>query len=206
MFCSKCGVKLPKKADKCPNCGAPAPVEEYCGGFWGLAKGNRPETQNKAAEIEDNQVKTERNPSEKENKAIRKYKKNIKNLLFIAVILAAVAVAELIFIIMLAAGSGGAEQTEPTANIVTSENETEKIGGEIGEEIGGDKFGVEEIYGETTENPVLYGETEEIYNSYEETTENPYENTQGFDTEAMTENENGGIFQNDRKDDIASQF
>lgn len=199
MFCSKCGVKLPQKANKCPSCGAPAPAEEYCGGFWGLTKENRPEIQNKADEFEDNQIKDESRPSEKENKAIRKYKKNIKNLFLITVILAAVALAEFVFIIMLAAGSGGAEQTEPTANIVTSENETQKIGGEIG----GDKSDVEEIYGETTENPVQYQESTE---NFEETTENPYEDMQEYNREDVTENETGGIFQNDRKEDIASQF
>lgn len=202
MFCSKCGVKLPQKANKCPSCGAPAPAEEYCGGFWGLTKENRPEMQNKAAEFEDNQIKESR-PSEKENKAIRKYKKNIKNLFLITVILAAVALAEFVFIIMLAAGSGGTEQTEPAANIVTSENETEKIGGEIGGEIGGDKSDVEKIYGETQENPVQYQEPTE---NFEETTENSYEDMQEYNREDVTENENGGIFQNDRKEDIASQF
>lgn len=200
MFCSKCGVKLPQKANKCPICGAPAPAEEYCGGFWGLTKENRSEMQNKAAELEDNQIKESR-PSERENKAIRKYKKNIKNLFLITVILAAVALAEFVFIIMLAAGSGGAEQTEPAANIVASENETQKIGGEIG----GDKSDVEKIYGETQENPVQYQEPTENFDLYEETTENPYEDMQEFNTEA-TENETGGIFQNDRKEDIASQF
>lgn len=199
MFCSKCGVKLPQKANKCPSCGAPAPAEEYCGGFWGLTKENRPEIQNKADEFEDNQIKDESRPSEKENKAIRKYKKNIKNLFLITVILAAVALAEFVFIIMLAAGSGGAEQTEPTANIVTSENETQKIGGEIG----GDKSDVEKIYGETQENPVQYQDPTE---NFEETTENPYEDMQEYNREDVTENETGGIFQNDRKEDIASQF
>lgn len=205
MFCSKCGVKLPQKANKCPICGAPAPAEEYCGGFWGLTKENRPEMQNKADEFEDNQIKESR-PSEKENKAIRKYKKNIKNLFLITVILAAVALAEFVFIIMLAAGSGGTEQTEPAANIVTSENETEKIGGEIGGEIGGDKSDVEKIYGETQENPVQYQDPTENFDLYEETTENPYEDMQEYNREDITENETGGIFQNDRKEDIASQF
>lgn len=211
MFCSKCGVKLPQKADKCPNCGAPAPAEEYCGGFWGLAKGNKTEIPEKTVKSDNNREKNEsarpdNKFSEREIKALKRYKKNVKNLLITLAVLAVIAVVELIFIVVLAAGSGGAEQTEPTANIVTSETENQKIGGEIGEEIGGDKLDVEEIYGETTENPVQYGETEEIYNSYEETTENPYENTQEFDTEDVTENENGGIFQNDRKEDIASQF
>lgn len=196
MFCSKCGVKLPQKSDKCPNCGAPAPADEYCGGFWGLVKENRPEIQNKAADFEDNQRKAENKPAKKENKAIRKYKKNIKNLFLINVILAAVVIAELVFIIMLAAGSGGVERTEPTTNIVVSENETAKIGGEIGWEMGGDKSGAEEIYVETTETP----------GQYEETTENPYQEIQEFNTESTTENRNGGIFQNDRKEDIASQF
>ena len=42
MFCSKCGVKLPEKANKCPNCGESVTGNEYCGGFWGLVNGNKP--------------------------------------------------------------------------------------------------------------------------------------------------------------------
>lgn len=34
MFCTKCGCRIPMKAQKCPDCGADLPVMEYCGGFW----------------------------------------------------------------------------------------------------------------------------------------------------------------------------
>ena len=41
MFCSKCGCKLPNEATACKNCGAPANLAEYCGGFWNLV-GEKP--------------------------------------------------------------------------------------------------------------------------------------------------------------------
>lgn len=39
MYCKKCGCKINKDENYCPDCGTHT-VVEYCGGFWGLIKTN----------------------------------------------------------------------------------------------------------------------------------------------------------------------
>ena len=88
MFCSKCGVKLPEKANKCPNCGEPVTGNEYCGGFWGLVNGNKPQApkpteriNTESRNIQDS--KKDNKPSEREVRMMNNYKKKTRHLIIV---------------------------------------------------------------------------------------------------------------------------
>lgn len=176
MFCSKCGVNLPEKANKCPNCGEPVTGNEYCGGFWGLVNGNKPQAP-KATErintenrnIQDS--KKDNKPSEREVRMMNNYKKNTRNLLIVSAALAAVVIIEFIVILMFVLGSENDGNIEMTDNSNIAATETDN---------GNNEFLQPKITQDTTAEEVT---TEEY-------------------TEETTEKETNGIFQNDKKDEM----
>ena len=128
MFCSKCGVKLPEKANKCPNCGEPVTGNEYCGGFWGLVNGNKPQVPKPTERIntENRNIqasKKDNKPSEREVRMMNNYKKNTRNLLIVSAALAAVVIIEFIVIVtfILSSGNDGNIEMTDNANIVATE-------------------------------------------------------------------------------------
>ena len=176
MFCSKCGVNLPEKANKCPNCGEPVTGNEYCGGFWGLVNGNKPQAP-KATErintenrnIQDS--KKDNKPSEREVRMMNNYKKNTRNLLIVSAALAAVVIIEFIVILMFVLGSGNDGNIKMTDNSNIAATETDN---------GNNEFLQQEITQDTTAKEVT---TEEY-------------------TEETTEEETNGMFQNDKKGEM----
>ena len=60
MFCIKCGCRIPKNTQKCPDCGADRPGMEYCGGFWSELNQN---TQCSREESSETRVNAETNSS-----------------------------------------------------------------------------------------------------------------------------------------------
>lgn len=176
MFCSKCGVKLPEKANKCPNCGEPVTGNEYCGGFWGLVNGNKPQAPKATERIntENRNIqasKKDNKPSEREVGMMNNYKKNTGNLLIVSAALAAVVIIEFIVILMFVLGSGNDGNIEMTDNSNIAATETDN---------GNNEFLQQEITQYTTAKEVT---TEEY-------------------TEEATEEETNGIFQNDKKDEM----
>lgn len=176
MFCSKCGVKLPKKANKCPNCGEPVTGNEYCGGFWGLVNGNKPQAPKATERIntENRNIqasKKDNKPSEREVRMMNNYKKNTRNLLIVSAALAAVVIIEFIVILMFVLGSGNDGNIEMTDNSNIAATETDN---------GNNEFLQQEITRDTTAEEVT---TEEY-------------------TEETTEEETNGIFQNDKKGEM----
>lgn len=189
MFCSKCGVKLSQKSGKCPNCGACVPEDEYCGGFWGLVNGNgqpaagKTESLNNEGQRQAESRQQENRISEREQKALNKYKRNIKNLLITTAVLAVIVIAELIAIVMLAAGFGGNGGTETAegAGFMTGENSGEPEGAYLG-------------FAEKETAPPQEQTTEETTAEVsEEETEEP---------ETVQIINNGEIFQNDKKEEM----
>lgn len=129
MFCSKCGVKLPEKANKCPNCGEPVTGNEYCGGFWGLVSGNKPQAPKATERIntENRNIqasKKDNKPSEREVRMMNNYKKNTGNILIVSAALAAVVIIEFIVILMFVLGSGNDGNIEMTDNSNIAATET----------------------------------------------------------------------------------
>lgn len=176
MFCSKCGVKLPEKANKCPNCGEPVTGNEYCGGFWGLVSGNKPQAPKATERIntENRNIqasKKDNKPSEREVGMMNNYKKNTGNILIVSAALAAVVIIEFIVILMFVLGSGNDGNIEMTDNSNIAATETDN---------GNNEFLQQEITQYTTAEEVT---TEEY-------------------TEETTEEETNGIFQNDKKDEM----
>lgn len=176
MFCSKCGVKLPEKANKCPNCGEPVTGNEYCGGFWGLVSGNKPQAPKATERIntENRNIqasKKDNKPSEREVGMMNNYKKYTGNILIVSAALAAVVIIEFIVILMFVLGSGNDGNIEMTDNSNIATTETDN---------GNNEFLQQEITQYTTAEEVT---TEEY-------------------TEETTEEETNGIFQNDKKDEM----
>lgn len=176
MFCSKCGVNLPEKANKCPNCGEPVTGNEYCGGFWGLVNGNKPQAQKATERIntENRNIqasKKDNKPSEREVRMMNNYKKNTRNLLIVSAALAAVVIIEFIVILMFVLGSGNDGNIEMTDNSNIAATETDN---------GNNEFLQQEITRDTTAEEVT---TEEY-------------------TEETTEEETNGMFQNDKKGEM----
>lgn len=176
MFCSKCGVKLPEKANKCPNCGEPVTGNEYCGGFWGLVNGNKPQVPKPTERIntESRNIqasKKDNKPSEREVRMMNNYKKNTRNLLIVSAALAAVVIIEFIVIVtfILSSGNDGNIEMTDNANIVATEADN-----------GNEENFQQEITQDTTAEEVT---TEEY-------------------TEETTEEETNGMFQNDKKDEM----
>lgn len=176
MFCSKCGVNLPEKANKCPNCGEPVTGNEYCGGFWGLVNGNKPQAPKATERIntENRNIqasKKDNKPSEREVRIMNNYKKNTRNLLIVSAALAAVVIIEFIVILMFVLGSGNDGNIEMTDNSNIAATETDN---------GNNEFLQPEITQDTTAKEVT---TEEY-------------------TEETTEEETNGMFQNDKKGEM----
>ncbi|MGN0565262.1 MAG: zinc-ribbon domain-containing protein [Candidatus Limousia pullorum] len=176
MFCSNCGVKLPEKANKCPNCGESVTGNEYCGGFWGLVNGNKPQAPKATERIntENRNIqasKKDNKPSEREVGMMNNYKKNTGNILIVSAALAAVVIIEFIVILMFVLGSGNDGNIEMTDNSNIAATETDN---------GNNEFLQQEITQYTTAEEVT---TEEY-------------------TEETTEEETNGIFQNDKKDEM----
>lgn len=176
MFCSKCGVKLPEKANKCPNCGESVTGNEYCGGFWGLVNGNKPQAPKATERIntENRNIqasKKDNKPSEREVRMMNNYKKNTRNLLIVSAALAAVVIIEFIVILMFVLGSGNDGNIEMTDNSNIAATETDN---------GNNEFLQQEITQDTTAKEVT---TEEY-------------------TEETTEEETNGMFQNDKKGEM----
>lgn len=176
MFCSKCGVNLPEKANKCPNCGEPVTGNEYCGGFWGLVNGNKPQAPKATERIntENRNIqasKKDNKPSEREVRIMNNYKKNTRNLLIVSAALAAVVIIEFIVILMFVLGSGNDGNIEMTDNSNIAATETDN---------GNNEFLQQEITQDTTAKEVT---TEEY-------------------TEETTEEETNGMFQNDKKGEM----
>lgn len=176
MFCSNCGVKLPEKANKCPNCGESVTGNEYCGGFWGLVNGNKPQAPKATERIntENRNIqasKKDNKPSEREVRMMNNYKKNTGNILIVSAALAAVVIIEFIVILMFVLGSGNDGNIEMTDNSNIAATETDN---------GNNEFLQQEITQYTTAEEVT---TEEY-------------------TEETTEEETNGIFQNDKKDEM----
>lgn len=176
MFCSKCGVNLPEKANKCPNCGEPVTGNEYCGGFWGLVNGNKPQAPKATERIntENRNIqasKKDNKPSEREVRMMNNYKKNTGNLLIVSAALAAVVIIEFIVILMFVLGSGNDGNIEMTDNSNIAATETDN---------GNNEFLQQEITQDTTAKEVT---TEEY-------------------TEETTEEETNGMFQNDKKGEM----
>lgn len=176
MFCSKCGVNLPEKANKCPNCGEPVTGNEYCGGFWGLVNGNKPQAPKATERIntENRNIqasKKDNKPSEREVRMMNNYKKNTRNLLIVSAALAAVVIIEFIVILMFVLGSGNDGNIEMTDNSNIAATETDN---------GNNEFLQQEITQYTTAEEVI---TEEY-------------------TEETTEEETNGMFQNDKKGEM----
>lgn len=176
MFCSKCGVKLPEKANKCPNCGEPVTGNEYCGGFWGLVNGNKPQAPKATGRIntENRNIqasKKDNKPSEREVRMMNNYKKNTRNILIVSAALAAVVIIEFIVILMFVLGSGNDGNIEMTDNSNIAATETDN---------GNNEFLQQEITQDTTAKEVT---TEEY-------------------TEETTEEETNGMFQNDKKGEM----
>lgn len=176
MFCSKCGVKLPEKAKKCSNCGEPVTGNEYCGGFWGLVNGNKPQAPKATERIntENRNIqasKKDNKPSEREIRMMNNYKKNTRNLLIVSAALAAVVIIEFIVILMFVLGSENDGNIEMTDNSNIAATETDN---------GNNEFLQQEITRDTTAEEVT---TEEY-------------------TEETTEKETNGIFKNDKKDEM----
>jgi len=176
MFCSKCGVNLPEKANKCPNCGEPVTGNEYCGGFWGLVNGNKPQAPKATERIntENRNIqasKKDNKPSEREVRMMNNYKKNTRNLLIVSAALAAVVIIEFIVILMFVLGSGNDGNIEMTDNSNIAATETDN---------GNNEFLQPEITQDTTAKEVT---TEEY-------------------TEETTEEETNGMFQNDKKGEM----
>lgn len=176
MFCSKCGVNLPEKANKCPNCGEPVTGNEYCGGFWGLVNGNKPQAPKATERIntENRNIqasKKDNKPSEREVRMMNNYKKNTRNLLIVSAALAAVVIIEFIVILMFVLGSGNDGNIEMTDNSNIAATETDN---------GNNEFLQQEITQDTTAKEVT---TEEY-------------------TEETTEEETNGMFQNDKKGEM----
>lgn len=176
MFCSKCGVNLPEKANKCPNCGEPVTGNEYCGGFWGLVNGNKPQAPKATERIntENRNIqasKKDNKPSEREVRMMNNYKKNTRNLLIVSAALAAVVIIEFIVILMFVLGSGNDGNIEMTDNSNIAATETDN---------GNNEFLQQEITRDTTAEEVT---TEEY-------------------TEETTEEETNGMFQNDKKGEM----
>ena len=146
MFCSKCGVNLPEKANKCPNCGEPVTGNEYCGGFWGLVNGNKPQAPKATERIntENRNIqasKKDNKPSEREVRMMNNYKKNTRNLLIVSAALAAVVIIEFIVILMFVLGSGNDGNIEMTDNSNIAATETDN---------GNNEFLQQEITQDTT--------------------------------------------------------
>ena len=176
MFCSKCGVNLPEKANKCPNCGEPVTGNEYCGGFWGLVNGNKPQAPKATERIntENRNIqasKKDNKTSEREVRMMNNYKKNTRNLLIVSAALAAVVIIEFIVILMFVLGSGNDGNIEMTDNSNIAATETDN---------GNNEFLQQEITQDTTAKEVT---TEEY-------------------TEETTEEETNGMFQNDKKGEM----
>lgn len=176
MFCSKCGVNLPEKANKCPNCGEPVTGNEYCGGFWGLVNGNKPQAPKATERIntENRNIqasKKDNKPSEREVRMMNNYKKNTRNLLIVSAALAAVVIIEFIVILMFVLGSGNDGNIKMTDNSNIAATETDN---------GNNEFLQPEITQDTTAKEVT---TEEY-------------------TEETTEEETNGMFQNDKKGEM----
>lgn len=184
MFCSKCGVKLPEKANKCPSCGEIVTGNEYCGGFWGLVNGNKPQMPKVTERINtDNRniqaSQRENKPSEREVRMMNNYKKNTRNLLIVSAALAAVVIIEFIVIIMFILGSGNDGITEMTDNTNIAVTEA-------------DNGNAENFMEETTEYTA--DDFQQDMTTEEVTTEEY--------TEETTEEENNGMFQNDKKGEM----
>lgn len=176
MFCSKCGVNLPEKAKKCPNCGEPVTGNEYCGGFWGLVNGNKPQAPKATERIntENRNIqasKKDNKPSEREVRMMNNYKKNTRSLLIVSAALAAAVIIEFIVILMFVLGSENDGNIEMTDNSNIAATETDN---------GNNEFLQQEITQYTTAEEVI---TEEY-------------------TEETTEKETNGIFKNDKKDEM----
>lgn len=176
MFCSKCGVKLPEKAKKCPNCGEPVTGNEYCGGFWGLVNGNKPQAPKATERIntENRNIqasKKDNKPSEREVRMMNNYTKNTRSLLIVSAALAAAVIIEFIVILMFVLGSENDGNIEMTDNSNIAATETDN---------GNNEFLQPKITQDTTAEEVT---TEEY-------------------TEETTEKETNGIFQNDKKDEM----
>lgn len=176
MFCSKCGVNLPEKAKKCPNCGEPVTGNEYCGGFWGLVNGNKPQAPKATERIntENRNIqasKKDNKPSEREVKMMNNYKKNTRSLLIVSAALAAAVIIEFIVILMFVLGSENDGNIEMTDNSNIAATETDN---------GNNEFLQPKITQDTTAEKVT---TEEY-------------------TEETTEKETNGIFKNDKKDEM----
>lgn len=176
MFCSKCGVNLPEKANKCPDCGEPVTGNEYCGGFWGLVNGNKPQAPKATERIntENRNIqasKKDNKPSEREVRMMNNYKKNTRNLLIVSAALAAAVIIEFIVILMFVLGSENDGNIEMTDNSNIAATETDN---------GNNEFLQPKITQDTTAEEVT---TEEY-------------------TEETTEKETNGIFQNDKKDEM----
>lgn len=176
MFCSKCGVNLPEKANKCPNCGESVTGNEYCGGFWGLVNGNKPQAPKATERIntENRNIqasKKDNKPSEREVRMMNNYKKNTRNLLIVSAALAAAVIIEFIVILMFVLGSGNDGNIEMTDNSNIAATETDN---------GNNEFLQPKITQDTTAEEVT---TEEY-------------------TEETTEKETNGIFKNDKKDEM----
>lgn len=176
MFCSKCGVKLPEKANKCPNCGESVTGNEYCGGFWGLVNGNKPQAPKATERIntENRNIqasKKDNKPSEREVRMMNNYKKNTRNLLIVSAALAAAVIIEFIVILMFVLGSENDGNIEMTDNSNIAATETDN---------GNNEFLQPKITQDTTAEEVT---TEEY-------------------TEETTEKETNGIFKNDKKDEM----
>lgn len=184
MFCSKCGVKLPEKANKCPSCGEPVTGNEYCGGFWGLVNGNKPKTPKVAERIntENRNIQTSKNDGrayERELRMMNNYKKTARNLFIVSAVLAAVVIIEFIVIVTFIWGSGNDIDTEMTDNTNITVTEA-------------DNGNVEDFQEETTEYTA--DDFQQDMTTEEVTTEEY--------TEETTEEENTGMFQNDKKDEM----
>lgn len=176
MFCSNCGVKLPEKANKCPNCGESVTGNEYCGGFWGLVNGNKPQAPKATERIntENRNIqasKKDNKPSEREVKMMNNYKKNTRSLLIVSAALAAAVIIEFIVILMFVLGSENDGNIEMTDNSNIAATETDN---------GNNEFLQPKITQDTTAEKVT---TEEY-------------------TEETTEKETNGIFKNDKKDEM----
>lgn len=205
MFCYKCGVKLPEKADKCPSCGEPVTGNEYCGGFWGLVKGNKSQlTEKKAVAAEDNyrgkpNSKTDNKPSDREIKMLNKYRQNTKKLLIVSAALMAVVIVELVIIVIFLTGMGSKPETEPSENTGISETENNGI-------IGGENFNFgykESDNNEAEVNNYYSANITEATDVTENTENNTTEEFSEEETSQETsETENNGFFHNNKKDDI----
>lgn len=111
MYCQKCGCRVKRTDEKCPNCGSVVSLE-YCGGFWGLV-GEEPKSRSNSvkrnlqqedmgkrlfqAEEEKTEAEQKQNEAEKEKEKYRhllmeKRKVNEKNRKVLKILTAALGV------------------------------------------------------------------------------------------------------------------